>query len=163
MLVGTLAGKCDYYCCHCTSPPLPPLQLCNGFWGWGISSFKSDWLCWSNLDNARVVFTCISVGGWTMLIDGGHINDLAPLSKIYVISILGSWYPPGIGVGCSGKALGMGSGIVGALSFLRNLRSCKVILPDSSNLIQYWWLERVSVTQPVVWVLWHCIETICPF
>ena len=73
---------------------------------------------------------------------------------------------PGIGVGCSGKSQGMGSGIAGTSSFLRNLRFHKVILPGPSILIRKWWLWRVSMTRPVVfhrWVLWRCIEIICPF
>ena len=43
---------------------------------------------------------------------------------------------PGIGLGGSGKALGMGSGIVGASSFLRNLKFCDVILPESSLVVR---------------------------
>ena len=44
----------------------------------------------------------------------------------------------GFGVDVSGAALGMGCGVVGVSSFLRNRRFLRVILPDLSTLTQYW-------------------------
>ena len=99
-----------------------------------------------------------------MTFDARCVNDFFSLSMIYGTGVLGSWYLPGVGVGSSGKEIG--SGIVGASSFLRNLQFRQVILSDPLTLIRYWWLERVSIIRPVVSlrrVLWHCIEAICPF
>ena len=84
----------------------------------------------------------------------------------FVSLVYWTWYFPGFVVGDSGKALGMGSGILGILSFQRNRRFRKVILPDLSTLTRYWWLGRVSVTWPVVShqrVLGRCTDTICTF
>ena len=46
-----------------------------------------------------------------MLLDGGCVNDLVLLSVVCDTSVFGSWYPLGVGVGSSGKALEMGNGI----------------------------------------------------
>ena len=52
----------------------------------------------------------------------------------------------GFGVKVLGTALGMGGGVVGVSSFLRNRRFLKVILPDPSTLTRYYWLGSVSTT-----------------
>ena len=101
-----------------------------------------------------------------MLFNGRRIDNIVPLSMVCGTSVLGSWYPSGVGVGVWGKVLGMRIGITRVSSFLRNLRFCKVILLNPSILIWYCQFGRVSMTQPVVahqQVLWCCIETICPF
>ena len=52
----------------------------------------------------------------------------------------------GFGVEVSGASLGMEGGVVGVSSFLRNRRFLKVILPDLSTLMRYWWLGSVLMT-----------------
>ena len=47
------------------------------------------------------------------------------------------------GVEVLGAVLGMGGGVVGISSFLRNRQFLKVILPDPSTLTRYWWLGSV--------------------
>ena len=63
-----------------------------------INCFKPGWLCGSNLDNACAVFAYVSVGGLEMSFDGGCVNSHVPLFMVCGTSVLGSWYPTGIGV-----------------------------------------------------------------
>lgn len=99
---------------------LLPLQsrVGSGLWG-GMSSFKPGWLCGSSLDNARGEFCPC------------YCRRLSCVWCYSSVQCLWHW--------CRGlgKALGMGTGIVGVSSFLRNRRFRKVILPDPSTLIHY--------------------------
>ena len=58
-------------------------------------------------------------------------------SLVDVIILLVCGASSNVGLGGSDKALGIGVGIAGAWSFLRNRRFRNVILPDPSILIQY--------------------------
>ena len=49
----------------------------------------------------------------------------------------------GFGVEVLGAVLGIGGGVVGISRFLWNCRFLKVILPDPSTLMRYWWLGSV--------------------
>ena len=108
-------------------------------------------------------FVCIDVDGWAVF--DVTCDDVIPVSMVCSTGVLGLW-GAGFGVEVSGMALEMGNRIVGVWSFLRSWQFHKVILPDPSTLMQYWWLERVSMTWPVVshrQVVGCWIVTICPF
>ena len=115
-------------------------------------------MCGSSLDNAQGVFVCVIVDGWAVF-------DVIPVPIVCSTGVLGL-RGFGFGVEVLGAVLGMGGGVVGVSSFLRNQRFLKVILPDLSTLTRYWQLGSVSTTWPVVshWqVVGGCIVTICPF
>lgn len=93
------------------------------------------------------IFTCIDLGSWAML-------------DPWVMWFWFTWFtglvywvhrhPQSLVWEASGKALGIEAGIMVTSSLLRNQRFHNVIWPDSSILIWYWWLVRVSTTWPVV-------------
>ena len=71
-------------------------------------------------------------------------RDIMAVSVIIILhlhDVLSLW---GVrfGVEVLGTALGIGNGIIGVSSFLRNRRFHKVILPDPSTLTRYWWAEE---------------------
>ena len=80
-----------------------------------MTSFKPGWLYGSNLDNARAVFACIIVGVWAVFDD--TYDDVIPVSVVCSTGVLGLWNLVWSGVGGSGTALRIESGIS---SFLRN-------------------------------------------
>ena len=107
----------------------------NGLSG-GISSFNPGLLCGSRQDKVRAGLACVVTVGWLVLFGGRGGCGAFSLSVVCSAGVLLSSSLSSIGVPLEG--LRIGCGVTGALSFLRNLRFCKVILPDPSTLIRYW-------------------------
>ena len=147
---GRFTEVCVIVILHLLYPPTPYRTR--------VVVFKPGWLYGSSLDNAQGVFVCVIDDGWAVF-------DVIPVPIVCSTDVLGlrRW----IWIWCRGHGHGArnGGGVVGVLSFLRNRRFLKVILPDPSTLTRYWWLGSVSTTWPVVshWqVVGCCIVTICP-
>ena len=101
-----------------------------------MSSFNPGLLCGSRWARARAGLVCVVTAGWLVLLVGRGGCGAVSLSVVCDAGALLSPFPSSIGVPLEG--LRIGCGVIGVLSFLGNLRFCKVILPDPSTLIRYW-------------------------
>ena len=142
---------------------LSQLRKHSGRWG-GISSLFPGRLYGSSQDSALGILV-LNVSDWVGPWDSRSLCNVMPTFPVFLAGWCGVLISVIVSSGDKGKALGMGVSITGVLSFLRNLRFRRVILPDPATLIHYWWLGSVTTIRPAMshrWLFGFWIETVSP-
>ena len=132
---------------------LSPSRKHSGRWG-GISSLFPGRLYGGSQDSALGILV-LDGSDWVEPWDSRSLCNVMPSFPGFLAGWCGLLISVIVGSGDGGKALGMGVSIMGVLSFLRNLRFCRVILPDPAIL--YWQLGSVSTIRPAMshwWLFW---------
>ena len=127
---------------------LSPSRKHNGRCG-GISSLFPDRLYGSSRDSALGILF-LDGGDWVGSWDSRSFCNVMPPCPGFLTGWCGVLISVIVGSGDTGKALGMGVSIMGVLSFARNHRFLRVILPDPATLILYWRLGSISTIRPAM-------------
>ena len=135
----------------------------SGRWD-GISSLFPGRLYGSSRDSALGILFLDGgdrVGPW----DSRSLCNVMPPFPGFLAGWCGVLISVIVSSGDRGMALGMGVSIMGALSFLGNLRFRRIILPDPATLILYWQLGSVYTIRPAMsywWLIEFWMETVSP-
>ena len=131
---------------------LSPSRKHSGRWC-RINSLFPGRLYGSSWDSALGILV-LDGGDWVRPWDSRSLCKVMPLFPVFLAGWCGVLISVIVGSGDGGEALGMGVSIMGVLSFLRDLRLRRVILPDPATLILYWRLGSVSTIHPAMSHLW---------